>query len=52
MVKKVIIEILLVPESLNKQSDEIEDEILKEFREGFLVIPWSYEIEKVSVVET
>jgi len=52
MVKKVIIEILLVPESLDKESDEIEGEILKEFREGFLMIPWSYEIEKISVVET
>ncbi len=52
MVKKVIIEILLVPESLDKRSDEIEDEILKEFREGPLMIPWSCEIEKISVVET
>ena len=52
MVKKVIIEILLVPQSLDKPSDEIEDEILKEFREGFLMIPWSYKIEKIKVVET
>jgi len=52
MVKKVIIEILLVPQSLDKSSDEIEDEILKEFREGFLMIPWGYKIEKIKVVET
>lgn len=52
MVKKVIIEILLVPQSLDKRSDEIEGEILKEFREGFLMILWSYEIEKIRVVET
>lgn len=52
MVKKIIIEILLVPESLDKRSDEIEGEILKEFRESFLRIPWSYEIEKIRVVET
>ena len=52
MVKKVIIEILLVPQSLDKPSDENEDEILKEFREGFLMIPWGYKIEKIKVVET
>lgn len=52
MVKKVIIEVLLVPESLNKRSDEIREEILKAFREGFLVIPWSYDIEKIKIIET
>jgi len=52
MVKKLIIEVILVPESLYKPSDEIKDEILKELHEGFPLIPWSYEIEKVSVVET
>lgn len=52
MVKKVIIEILLVPESLDKSSDEIKDEILKEFREGPSMIPWSCEIAKIKVVET
>jgi len=52
MVRKVIIEILLVPESLDRRSREIAEDILKEFREGFLKIPWGYEIEKVRVVET
>jgi hypothetical protein len=52
MVKKVIIEILLVPQSLDKPSDENEDEILKEFREGFLMNPWGYRIEKIKVAET
>jgi len=52
MVKKVIIEILLVPESIEKRSDEIENEILKKFREEFLMIPWCYEVEKIRVVET
>ena len=52
MVRKAIIEILLVPESLDKRSDEIEEEILKAFRDGFLVIPWSYDIEKIRVLET
>jgi hypothetical protein len=51
MTKKLIIEILLVPESLEKKPDDIESEILKEFDEGFLRIPWSYEIEKIRVVD-
>jgi hypothetical protein len=50
MTKKLIIEILLVPESLDKKSAEIESEILKEFNEDFLRIPWSYKIEKVRVI--
>jgi len=52
MVKKIVIEILLVPESFDKPSDEIRSEILKEFSEGFLRIPWSCKIEKIMVVET
>lgn len=52
MTRKVIIEILLVPESLEKEPDEIESEILKEFAEGFFRFPWCYEIEKIRVVDT
>jgi len=52
MVRKVIIEILLVPESLDKSPDEIEDEISKELREGFLMVPWGAEIEKIRVVDS
>jgi len=51
MQRKVVIEILLVPESLTRSSREIEEEILKEFIEGYLVIPWSEKIEKIRVVE-
>ncbi len=51
MVKKLIIEILLVPESLDKKCNEIESEILKEFNEGFLRIPWGHKTEKVRVVD-
>jgi hypothetical protein len=52
MVRKVIIELLLVPESIEKKPAEIEMEILTELCEGFLRIPWSYEIERVRVIET
>jgi len=51
MVKKVIIKFLLVPESYTKTSNEIENDILKEYREGFLHIPWCYKIEKIMVID-
>jgi len=51
MVRKVIIEAILVPESLNTWSKEIEKEILKEIRHGPLSIPWCSKVEKVRVVE-
>lgn len=52
MVKRAIIEIVLVPEASERLPDEIEREILTELCEGFLRIPWSYEIGRVKVVET
>ena len=52
MVKKAIIEILLIPEALGKGSTEIEDEILKEFHEDLFMIPWASQIAKIRVVET
>jgi len=52
MVKKAIIEILLVPESLDKSCEEIEEEILKEFQEGFLIIPYCDRVEKIKIIET
>lgn len=51
MVKKVIIEAVLVPESAGKHPREIEREILREISCGALVIPWCDKIEKVVVVE-
>ncbi|MEM3725863.1 MAG: hypothetical protein QXK98_03260 [Candidatus Bathyarchaeia archaeon] len=51
MIRKVIIEAVLVPESSNKHSREIEREILKEIRDGSLVIPWCDRVEKAVVVE-
>ena len=52
MKRKVIIEILLVQESLEQKSSKIEDEIVKEFNEGYLVIPWSLGIESIKVVDS
>ncbi|MEM1566742.1 MAG: hypothetical protein QW510_06660 [Candidatus Bathyarchaeia archaeon] len=50
MVRKVVIEAILVPESADKHPREIEREILREIC-GALVIPWCDKIEKVVVVE-
>jgi len=52
LVKRAIIEIVLVPEASERLPDEIEREILTELCEGFLRIPWSYEIGRVKVIET
>jgi len=51
MVRKVIIEAVLVPESSSKNSKEIEKEILNEIRSGSLVIPWCDSIKRVVVIE-
>ncbi|MBS7632719.1 hypothetical protein KEJ15_03740 [Candidatus Bathyarchaeota archaeon] len=50
MVKKVIIEMVLVSESFGKRAEEIEQDILEELRHG-LIIPWCDKVEKVRVVE-
>lgn len=52
MVKKAIIELLLVEESAAKTNKEIEKEIFNEFFEGKLVIPWCKKVERVTVIET
>jgi len=51
MAKKAIIEVLLIPESRSRSPEEIKDEILREFQEGFLRIPYCESIEKVKIVE-
>jgi hypothetical protein len=51
LVKKAIIEIILIPEASKELAKEIEQEILAELREGFLRIPWSYEIGRVKVID-
>lgn len=45
------IEAVLVPESLEKQSREIKRDVLKEFNEGNLRIPWVCRLEKIRFVE-
>lgn len=53
MVRKVIIEALLVNESIDEKPEKIEREILKEFSERYLcLIPWCERIEKVRVVDS
>jgi len=51
MIKKVIIEAVLVPETIGRRAQEIEKEILKEFQNGSLLIPWCDKVEKIRVVE-
>ena len=51
MERRLIIEILLVPESQEKKPKEIEDEIRREFNEGHLIVPWSNKIERVRIIE-
>jgi hypothetical protein len=51
MVKKVIIEILLVEESSERTNDEIASEIFADISEGRTVIPWCKQVSKVAVTE-
>ncbi len=46
-----MIEILLVPESEDREAREIEDDVQKEFNERNLVVPWSNTVEKIKVLE-
>jgi len=49
MAKKVIIEISLVEESVEKTNEEIEKEIFNELSASIPVIPWCKKVEKVIV---
>jgi len=51
MAKKVIIEISLVEESVEKTNEEIEKEIFDELSGGIPLIPWCKKVEKVTVTE-
>jgi len=51
MVKKAIIVISLVQESLEKTNEEIKRNIIKELSERPAKIPWMDKVEKVTVRE-
>ncbi|MGB9778454.1 MAG: hypothetical protein ACPLW8_03525 [Candidatus Bathyarchaeales archaeon] len=51
MVKKAIVEVVLIPESVNVKSKDIELDIRNALRRGDLIIPWCYKVENVRVVE-
>jgi len=51
MVKKAVIVISLVRESIGKTIEEIEKDILKELSEHPAKIPWMKKVEKVTVTE-
>ncbi len=49
MVKKAVIEIVLVEESMERENEEIKKEILEELSENLHSIPWAEKIEKMTV---
>lgn len=52
MPRKIVIMVMsLVDESLEKPNKDIEEEILKEFKDE-LRIPWVEKVEKVTVLES
>lgn len=51
MARKVVVEALLVHESISEKPEKIKKDILKEFCEEYLVISWCERIEKVRVVD-
>ena len=50
-VKKAVIVVRLVEESLEKENSEIKREIIQELMDDLPVIPWFESIEKVTVTE-
>jgi hypothetical protein len=50
-VKKAIIVIRLVEESLLKENSEIEKEIVQELTDNLPIIPWFRNVEKVTITE-
>lgn len=50
-VKKAVIVVRLVEESLERENSEIEKEIIQELMDDLSVIPWFESIEKVTVTE-
>jgi len=52
MVKKAVIEVLLVEESAEENSKQIEKEICDELSENLHLIPWAAKIEKMTITES
>jgi hypothetical protein len=52
MIKKAIIEVVLVEESSEKTNKEIEREISAELSENLHAIPWAAKLEKANVTES
>ena len=52
MVKKAIVEIILVEESAEETNEEIRREISKELSENLHIIPWAAEVEKMTIKES
>lgn len=49
MVKKALIEVVLVEESADRTNREIEKEIVRELSDNLYAIPWAANIEKTTV---
>lgn len=49
MVKKAVIEVLLVEESAERTNKEIQSDIFGELSKNLHVIPWAAKIKKVTV---
>lgn len=52
MDKKAVIVAVLVPESKEKNNDELEEEIFDELSRAPESIPWMKEVEKVEIVDS
>jgi hypothetical protein len=50
MVKKAVIEVSLVEESVEKTNKEIEEDMREELSENLHVIPWAARIEKMTIM--
>jgi len=52
MVKKAVIEVLLVEESAERMNEEVEREIFEELSKNLHAIPWAAKLEKVTVTSS
>jgi len=51
MSKKLVIELMLVDESVEEANKEIEKEIYETLSENPHVIPWAAKVEKIAITE-